>query len=123
MALLGFSNRSPSAFHLRTPSKIKRPMCEKKLCKLRPMCECPFVEREKPERQNLRKTKIMKIEKGTKTKEIKNKSLVAGNGHGGRKLYKVPGEFNDVLLICQKGEVIETVEDLAKQDQRILQGW
>ena len=60
---------------------------------------------------------------GTKTSEIKGKKLVDGNGYGSRKLYMIPGEYNSILLICQKGEVIEVVSDMAKQDQRIHQGW
>ena len=63
------------------------------------------------------------IEAGTKTSTIKGKKLVNGNGHGGRKLYTSPGEHNNVLLICLKGKVIEVISDLAKQDQRIHQGW
>lgn len=66
---------------------------------------------------------IMKIKTRTFSNYINGRKLVNGNGHSGRKLYTVPGEHNDILLICLKGEVIEVVSDLAKQDQRIHQGW
>lgn len=63
------------------------------------------------------------ITPGTKTKDIAGKTLVNGNGHAARRLYTVPGEFNDILLISLEGEVIEVVNDLAKQAQRRHQGW
>ena len=82
-----------------------------------------LVSRESALRQTTKKMTTTQIEAGTKTSTIKGKKLVDGNGHGGRKLYTVPGEYNSHLLICLKGEVIEVVSDLAKQDQRIRQGW
>lgn len=60
---------------------------------------------------------------GTKTSDVKNKKLVDGNGYEGRKLYMIPGEYNSILLICLKGKVLEVVSDMAKQDQRLHQGW
>jgi hypothetical protein len=65
----------------------------------------------------------MKITKGTKLKDILGRRIAVKNGHGGLKLYVAPGEHNEVLLICLKGIVLEVVEDIAKQAQRILQGW
>jgi hypothetical protein len=65
----------------------------------------------------------MKITKGTKLKDIPEKTLVVKNGYGGLWLYVTPGDCNEVLLICLKGMVLEVVEDIAKQAQRILQGW
>jgi len=64
-----------------------------------------------------------KIEFGTRISGIKNKTLVVKNGHGGRKIYAVPGEHNDVLVICLNGSVLEVIGDLARQGQRIHQGW
>ena len=87
------------------------------------MWESLLVSRESTLRLPNKKMTTTQIEAGTKTSTIKGKKLVNGNGHGGRKLYTVPGEFNTHLLICLKGEVIEVVSDLAKQDQRIHQGW
>ena len=63
------------------------------------------------------------INPGDKVKSIEGKKLINANGHAGRKLYKVAGEYHEVLLICLKGEVIEVVCELSKQPQRIQQGW
>jgi hypothetical protein len=69
------------------------------------------------------KTIKIEIKKGAHICDIAEKRIVVKNGHGGLKLYVAPGEYNEVLLICLKGMVLEVVEDIANQAQRIVQGW